>query len=216
MPVKLVLFDLDGTLYDKSNKTFLNTPIYKEIIGKQINFISKKTGIEFDKATELRKKLITDYNYLLSIGLEKEFNIQRKEYYSNVWNIEPGKYIEKNPELPKTIQLIKIRKAILTNSPLIWANRVLNWLGVSRFFERVYTGDIGARKPQKEAFERAARDFNVNFNEILMIGDELENDILAAKELGIKTICVGNYGEADFCIKSINELPGLLVREGIV
>ncbi|MBP2058705.1 HAD superfamily hydrolase (TIGR01549 family) [Lactobacillus colini] len=62
-----------------------------------------------------------------------------------------------------------------------------------KYFTDVFFSDqIGFRKPSRNAFLKVIKSYNLAINETWMIGDSEENDILPAKELGLKTIKVAN------------------------
>jgi ribonucleotide monophosphatase NagD (HAD superfamily) len=76
-------------------------------------------------------------------------------------------------------------------------------------------------KPNCEFFSLAINDMGVKKEEVLMVGDDIESDILGAKACLIKTVLVktGKYkqndllkGKPDFLIESIVSLPKLLEK----
>jgi HAD superfamily hydrolase (TIGR01509 family) len=78
--------------------------------------------------------------------------------------------------------------------------------------------DIGKSKPDPAFFMHILKKLGISAQEAIMVGDRLDNDIIPAKKLGIKTILVkvGTYaileprnpGEiADRVITSLDELP---------
>jgi len=74
-------------------------------------------------------------------------------------------------------------------------------------------------KPNCDFFSLAIKSMNLDKNEVLMIGDDIQSDILGAKTCLIKTVLVktGKFkeedlkkGKPDYLINSIKELPDLL------
>jgi HAD superfamily hydrolase (TIGR01458 family) len=74
-------------------------------------------------------------------------------------------------------------------------------------------------KPSCEFFYEAVNDMNLNIDEVIMIGDDIESDIMGAKKCRIKTILVktGKFKESDlkkaspdFIIESISEIVKIL------
>jgi HAD superfamily hydrolase (TIGR01509 family) len=49
------------------------------------------------------------------------------------------------------------------------------------------SGEIGHAKPEREAFETAAKRLGVNFDEIIFV-DDIERYVLSAREMGIRSI----------------------------
>ena len=83
------------------------------------------------------------------------------------------------------------------------------------------SAEIGYAKPDKEIFEKAFELAKCTAAESVMVGDRLDNDIIPAKVLGIKTVWLKNglakyqdaeYGKnvADYQIYSLSELPHIL------
>ncbi len=81
---------------------------------------------------------------------------------------------------------------------------------------------VGFRKPDKKIFELAFDKLKVEPKNITVIGDSYKNDITPAKELGCSTIWINVAGwdvpshsdNADFTIKSIEQLTELLINNG--
>jgi FMN phosphatase YigB (HAD superfamily) len=86
------------------------------------------------------------------------------------------------------------------------------------------SGSLGAEKPSVEFFYLLAGLADVDPAEAVYVGDRLDNDVLPAKEAGMKAIFIrrGPWGYlhstrpevelADARIESLDELPGLLAR----
>lgn len=95
--------------------------------------------------------------------------------------------------------------------------RLENW-GLRQYFEVIAaSAEIGYSKPDKEFFERAFRLAGCTAQESVMVGDRLDNDIIPAKSVGMKTVWIKNglakyqtadlsKGVADYQISSLSEL----------
>ena len=66
---------------------------------------------------------------------------------------------------------------------------------------------------------KAAEDFNVDLEKSWMIGDG-ENDVLAGKNAGCKTVLIGNQDyQQDYTVSSLKEFVDrvlLLVKKGVL
>jgi D-glycero-D-manno-heptose 1,7-bisphosphate phosphatase len=73
-----------------------------------------------------------------------------------------------------------------------------------------------ARKPGTLMFEKAKAKFNIYFSHSWMVGDR-GRDIIPARQLGIKTIQIGNEIEpenrADFKAMSLKEAAGIILSK---
>ena len=100
--------------------------------------------------------------------------------------------------------------------------RLQKW-GLLEYIDAVFaSAEVGLSKPDPEFFKYALKKTAVSPADSVMIGDRLDNDILPAKKLAMKTIWIkqgfGAYQNVisedyapDFVIRNLNELIGLLV-----
>lgn len=73
--------------------------------------------------------------------------------------------------------------------------------------------DCECRKPKSGMFFKAMNDFNIDLEQSYMVGDS-QNDIIAGKNAGCKTVLIGEkyYGQ-DLTVKSLEEFSVLLNKE---
>ena len=217
---KLIIFDLDGTLYpfkDASDSTILTSKFYEDLKVRVFDFLAERLEMPKEKVSLEYERIKKAYNDQTSIGLEKEYGIDRFEYFENTWNTDPKNYVKQNKLLPKIFKRLDGRTAILTSAPRIWTEKVLKYLGVYNFVKNsVFTGEPDIRKPNPKAFQIVLEHFKVQASQACSIGDQEATDILPAKKLGMKTVIVGSKSKhADFQIKTINELDKL-IKNGLV
>lgn len=107
------------------------------------------------------------------------------EVYESHWKLFPDALaaLEK-------IRSTGLRMAMLSNaSDEDNVRRMLEGHGLESFFDPVIiSAAIGIRKPDKRAFQPILAAWGIPAPEIVMIGDQLESDILGGKNLGMKTI----------------------------
>lgn len=91
-----------------------------------------------------------------------------------------------------------IRLALITNKPQQFLPSLLDYLQIAPLFELVIAGDtLDEQKPSPLPLLHAMQTMRLSAGECLMVGDSA-NDILAAKEAGIQSVCVTygyNHGE---------------------
>jgi putative hydrolase of the HAD superfamily len=104
-----------------------------------------------------------------------------------------GDYWRLYPEVLQTLtglRSIGIRLVVLSN----WDRRLLRTLKDLRldgFFEKIYISTlIGYAKPNPGAFQYVVDDLKVPRQEILHVGDTLEEDILGAQQANIRAVCI--------------------------
>jgi len=105
------------------------------------------------------------------------------EYEAN-WRLMSGAaaFIERTSSFPR---------AIVSNGERTQVERKLAVLGLRDAFQVVVTPDAGrAPKPHPDIFIQAAASIGLEPDQCLMVGDDLEADILPARQLGMKAFHV--------------------------
>ncbi|UCG30942.1 MAG: HAD family hydrolase [candidate division WOR-3 bacterium] len=186
--IKVILFDLDGTLYNSSEvrKKFAEAAYHALAKLKKIPVDKAKTMIE-----ETREKLKEKHGFpvpytltLVRFGMPVE--IWHKE---NISYFDPRDYLSANGELRKLLQGLKKRfkLAILTNNNEVQAERILQALKVQDLFDHVFTyNSFRTMKPNPKSFQEAARVMGVAPKECLVVGDRYNVDLIPAQDLGMK------------------------------
>jgi len=215
---KLLIFDVDGTLYQFPGGSFSNSPLKKLVRENVLLLIQKHLSVTAQKSLDIFNKIENKYGETLSIGFEKEFGINRNEYFNFVWNIPANLVLKKDPTLrPLFLNLQKsFTLLVLTDAPRTWILNVLNYLDIIDLFEdNIITGESNIRKEFGNAFENILKIKKIKPEDCLSIGDQEKTDIIPAKQLGIKTIYIKDTPskEADFTIKDIQDLPPILEKE---
>ena len=78
------------------------------------------------------------------------------------------------------------------------AEHIFEVHGLGEFFpreSRVYSFEVGHRKPDPEIFEDAARRFNVHPSQCLMVGDNLQADVIGALKVGMNAALIDRPAE---------------------
>ncbi len=212
---RIFIFDLDGTLYQFDSKGFLDSKFYSDIRKRAYKFLSERLNVSEERAKETYNCIKAKYNGEVSIGTEKEFGINRYDYFNFVWNLEPSDYITKNPLIREIFSKLEGKIAILTGAPKIWARKTLEYLKVYDIVANtLFTGEPDIRKPNPLAFQQVLDYFRVLPEQAISIGDQESTDIIPARKLRIKTILLGSdCKSADFCINKLEEIVPLIGRE---
>ncbi len=204
-PYTILLFDLDRTLYPFECGVW-------DAIGDRIHsFIQLKLGLSSEDAINLRLHLREQYKSSMQ-GLHEEFNIDEEEYLQYVHQINFASLIPPNPDLPAILTAIPQKKYIFTNSISFHAERVLNYLHISEFFEKIIDASkiLPYTKFERESFPIALHLIgDPNPAECVMIDDE-EEIIERAKEEGLQGILVNKNpqlnGHHHIQIPTINKI----------
>lgn len=186
--IKVILFDLDGTLYKSPEvrKKFAEAAYHALAKLKKISVEEAKSMIE-----ETREKLKEKHGFpvpytltLVRFGMPVE--MWHKE---NIDFFDPRDYLSQNGELKE--MLLGLRKrcrlAILTNNNEVQAQRILEALQVRDLFDRVFSyNSFKTMKPNPDFFKKAAKEMDVNPDECLVVGDRYSVDLIPAQDLGMK------------------------------
>jgi phosphoglycolate phosphatase len=119
-------------------------------------------------------------------------------------------------------QLTAFPMAVLTNKPVVFSRAILDGLGLSRYFRFVYGGNsFEKKKPDPMGVEILLRDLAAVPNEAMMVGDS-DVDVRTARNAGIWA-CGVSYGlgseglrvnPPDLMLDSLTELPPYLNGRG--
>lgn len=200
--IKWLFFDIGATLVDE-------TACYNSRIdyAVQISGINREEFIhkvyEYAKTSARAIKSAAEY---YEVALPK-------------WNNDLEKLYPGVEQLLHTLSK-RYKLGIIANQVAGTKKRLENW-GIRQYFDVIVaSAEEGCEKPDPRIFEIALDRAKCNPNEAAMIGDRLDNDIVPAKSLGMKTVwvrqgfarfqCVSEEAEKpDYTIDSITEILNL-------
>lgn len=208
MFVDSILVDLDDTVYPASSG------LLQEIGRRITRFLSQKLGLPEEQALQLRKRYSRDYGTTLA-GLMEFHQINTPdEFLEFVHPKDVAPFLKKDPELIGALSSLSIPLAILTNSPMEHAQRILAYLEVDELFDPIfdlrYNGFQG--KPSKQAYLKALEELNREASRVLLVDDHLSN-LIPFKDLGGQVLLVDEKGNQSADVPKIQylkELPSFL------
>jgi len=184
--MKVLLFDLDCTLYPPENTIFLSMGI------RMTDYIQTVLEISRTEASIIRDRYWKEYGLTL-IGLIRNHSIDPEDFLHYVHDVDIEKNIQHNPKLAKELTQIPLKKILFTNSCRYYARKVLSGLGMAKCFEDPII-DIRQMqfypKPHPKAYEITMNFFQFTGNQCIMIDDSLDN-LRTALSFGMQTIWVG-------------------------
>ena len=202
--IKWIFFDIGSTLVDETEA--YDHRVREMIAGKSITFK------EFDDVRIALARQGLDGN---SAAI-KHFGLTKTPWHSE----DEVPYSDAHTTLTALIDK-GYKLGIIANQKLGTEERLKSW-SLRQYFDVIVTSaEIGYAKPDKEIFEKALELAKCTAEESVMVGDRLDNDIIPAKAIGMKTIWVKNglaqyqgaelgEGVADYQIGSLSDLLRIL------
>ena len=174
MKLKWLFFDLGGTIYDETYSD-------KERIEKLL--VKTNSNISFVEFYSEMVNASERFESSAFTAARRCFGIEENEQYSNEKEILYPYAIDIVSKLSNSYHL-----AILANQPANTLER-LKTDGIFPYFELCFLSECeNLFKPDIRFFEYALEKAGCIPEEAAMIGDRLDNDILPAKKIGMKTI----------------------------
>lgn len=80
---------------------------------------------------------------------------------------------------------------LLSNAQASFTNWELNKFHLIPYFDGIFlSSDLGIKKPNPLYYKKLIEKYSIDVSNAIMIGNDYNNDILPAKELGLKTIYI--------------------------
>jgi phosphoglycolate phosphatase len=211
--IRLLVFDLDGTLVDSKQDLALSVNAMREEMGLaplSLDLIASYVG---QGVTLLVRR---------SLGAQATSeNVERGlafflAYYHDHMLDHTAPY----PGVAEALEKLRDYKlAVLTNKPVNFSREMLTRLGFAPCFSYIYGGNSFPRKkPDPMGLNKLMEDFQVSARQSLMVGDS-DTDMLTGRNAGVWT-CGAAYGfgaptlervSPDLVINDLRELPPMLM-----
>lgn len=200
MDAKWIFFDVGSTLVDET-----------EAYDHRVREMLAGTNITFKEFDDVRIALAQQGLDGNSAAI-KHFGLTKTPWHSE----DEIPYSDAHSTLAALVDK-RYKLGIIANQKLGTEERLESW-GLRQYFDVIAaSAEIGYSKPDKEIFEKAFELAGCTAEERVMVGDRLDNDIIPAKAIGMKTVWVKNglaqyqgaeLGEevADYQIGSLSEL----------
>jgi phosphoglycolate phosphatase len=213
--VRALIFDLDGTLIDS-----------KQDLIHSVNAMLRELG-----RRELAEETISGYighgapqlvARALGEGCTEAERQQALEFFLRYYETHKMDTTCAYPEVAETLEkLASMPMAILTNKPVRISVRILDTMGLSKYFRAIYGGNsFETKKPDPLGARTILRELGAAPEEALLVGDS-EVDVQTARNAGMMAAAV-NYGfgvhdrgayPADIYLERFGELTTLFGNE---
>ena len=221
-----IFFDLDHTLWDfDKNSALTFKKLFKrhDIPLSLDKFLEIYVPINLNYWKLYRKEKI-DKEVLRFSRLDDTFKALNLSIPSDLISILSDEYITSlstfNHLFEGTLEILEYLKPkyklhIITNGFKEVQQGKLKKSGIAPYFDTVTNSEmVGVKKPNRKIFDHALALAKASVDASLMIGDNLEADILGAKNMGMDALCF-NYHKAKIpdgiiAIKKLSELKQYL------
>lgn len=190
-----VVLDMDGTLY--SHRKYMKACSYA---GKRLLNCAKEEGIPKAAVYDIMEDIGNGKVTGAVCRICRHYRRQRMRFLNRVYDMNPGRFgIGRDVRLVRGIRkLERISKvAIFTNTPGIWAKRVISNLGINEMISPGMTITLeklnNARyfKPSKRAFGMLFKALHTKPDRIIFLDDSKEN-VEEARKLGMSAVQICN------------------------
>lgn len=217
MPVRLIIFDLDGTLVDSSVD-----------ITNALNYAVEPYGIRPLKAEDTIKMVGEGISRLIEKLIAGSFTGSEPgsmkdaltERFLEHYTAHIIDYTRAYPGVRETLERLSgYKKAVISNKREALSRKTLEGLELMRFFNYVVGSDTTPeKKPSPVPVLKVLNELSVIPEEAVMVGDS-NYDVDAGKAAGVTTVAV-TYGykpvemirHADYMIDRMDGLSALLER----
>ncbi|MEO0123290.1 MAG: HAD family hydrolase [candidate division WOR-3 bacterium] len=186
--LKVIIFDLDGTLYTSNEvyQKFAEAAYYTYAKLKKSTIEQAKEILE-KRREEMKKEKGYAVPYTLAL---LSFGIPIEEWHKeNIKFFNAGDFLKKDEVLKNILLKLKekYKLAVFTNNNRIQTERILKALGIEDLFDYIFTYEnFRLIKPDPQIFKLVIKELNVRPEECLMVGDRYYVDLLPAKEQGME------------------------------
>jgi len=209
MAVKLIVLDLDGTLFDT-----------RADIVNAVNLARSSFGLDplpFERVVAM----VGNGVGVLAERAFRDSHIDAEQVLARIMEFygpHAADTAELYPTVRETLPLLYPILAIVSNKPRQLVDSLLKKSSIEHYFDFVAGGDTFENlKPDPMAINFLAQKYKVRPEDILVVGDH-SPDIEMAKAAGARSVYC-NYGffgkdtqGADFTIEQFSELPGIINR----
>jgi phosphoglycolate phosphatase len=215
--VRTLIFDLDGTLIDS-----------KQDLIHSVNAMLRELG-----RGELAEETISAYigqgapqlvARALGDGCTEQERQRALQFFLSYYELHKMDTTRAYPGVAETLEkLAGMPMAVLTNKPVRISVRILDEMGLAKYFRAIYGGNsFETKKPDPQGAKTILREFGAEPREALLVGDS-EVDVQTARNAGTLAAAV-NYGfgvhdrsiyPADIYLEHFGDLATLLGRGSV-
>ena len=205
--IKLLLWDLDGTLVNSGRDLALAINVMLRQLGRTELPLETVVGYVGDGAPMLVRRALGE-------ACDETLFPRALQIFLDHYNQHQLDNTLAYPGIPEVLRALHAnatrRMAVLTNKPQLPSQAICDGLGLTPYLARIIGGDsLPTKKPSPEGAALLMQEFGARPEETAMIGDS-QNDVLTARNAGMYSIGV-SYGLSPATLKIHS--PDVLVDE---
>ena len=209
-----VLYDLDGTLVDHDHAARAGVDAWCRSLGMPENQWDRWSDIEklwftrFENGeiSHLGQRIGRCREFLGRPELDEAEALDLYEFYLAVYRENWRAFPDAAPSLDNALAA-GLKVGILTNGAQVMQQAKMESTGLWREgMVMCATVEIGAPKPQPEAYLGALERLGVTAEETVMIGDSWANDVEGARQVGMTAIHLARGSAPAGSISSLDEI----------
>ncbi|MEM5793030.1 MAG: HAD family hydrolase [Candidatus Aenigmatarchaeota archaeon] len=207
MPIKVVAFDLWNTLvYDPSSEIH-------ERIANILGFNNRQEFWDYCDKNFFGRKM-TFYEFLEEFLRKNGIPLKKMEEIKELWE-EARNNVKLFPSTIKTLRKLKkkYKLVLLSNTAGREGRETIERFGLGKYFDEIIiSGEVGIAKPDPRIFQLILDRMKVKPEEVVYIGDNLEQDIVPSRYLGFRAILVDTrqkypeYMNEEWYVRSLEEI----------
>ena len=185
---KLIIFDQDGTFYQKDGKlTRILRNKTKEWIIQRLNKSIKEVNRLYPNLQKKYPNALEGFN---SLGLTI------KDYHQSVFDkVNPSGIMAKDKRLISFLKKINSKKIVVTFSSKKYSKKLQKVLGIEDLIDRTYSlSQFSPITSKYKVYEYIRKGNNLKKEEICIIGDNFKVDIYEASKKGYNSILISKKG----------------------
>ena len=183
--MKAYIFDQDRTLYSETN------PITQTLREKGKRLIMKAVNLDAtqidDFYADLSRKYPNPFDGIISCGLSIEY------YHSNVFDsTDPALYLSRDEVLREILCSLRQPKYVVTFASKYYSHCLQDTIGVLDLIDyTIFVSDLFPETSKAAAYRLILEKNNLRPEDVCVVGDNFDNDIVPALQLGCRVVLVG-------------------------